>query len=158
MGSVVTRLTGASPHPPWLPGPREREERGGLLVHPLPVPHQRVLTLLPHAHPEALLQATVLALVPVMLVNLAVTVRPTGRREGRRDTHILLPEPPRKPPWRATPQKYQWPPTPGCAGIPKGAQGLSLQRGGGQLGAGGDEWSLWQRRMARSGGCVGTGL
>lgn len=128
-----------------------------MLGHPLLAPHQRVLTLLPHAHPEALLQATVLALVPVMLVNLAVTVGPTGMREGHRDTHVLLPEPPYQPPLKGTPKKYRGSPTPGWAGFPKRAQGLGLQRGKGQWG-GGDEWSLWQSRFAHEGRFVRTGF
>lgn len=41
-----------------------------------------LLTLLAHAHPEALLEATVLTLVPVMLINLTVTVGPGDTGQG----------------------------------------------------------------------------
>lgn len=41
-----------------------------------------LLTLLAHAHPEALLEATVLTLVPVVLINLTVTVGPGDTGQG----------------------------------------------------------------------------
>lgn len=66
--------------PPWLQTPREGA-KGRPLVHPLPAPPQWLPPSLPHAHPEALLEAAVLALVPVMLVDLAVTVGPVGNAE-----------------------------------------------------------------------------
>ena len=69
--------------PSMAPRPREGA-KGRPLVHPLPAPPQRGLTFLPHAHPEALLEAAVLALVPVMLVDLAVTVGPVGMQRSPR--------------------------------------------------------------------------
>lgn len=41
-----------------------------------------LLTLLAHAHPKALLEATVLTLVPVVLINLTVTVGPGDTGQG----------------------------------------------------------------------------
>lgn len=41
-----------------------------------------LLTLLAHAHPEALLEATVLTLVSVVLINLTVTVGPGDTGQG----------------------------------------------------------------------------
>ena len=64
---------------------REKEGRGGGRSSGRKSTEE-IFTFPPHAHFQALLEAAVLALVPVMLVDLAVTVRPVGMQRSPRES------------------------------------------------------------------------